>query len=153
MSHTRRFSTVLVGLALSVPAFAATAPAAFAIIPGPAHVTTFDGRYNPPAPVAGGQPATRQSSSNAQGHPVATGPASVPATHGPGQARHHGGPGRQARHEARRQPVPQWEPDMGGPNPDPAPALRLPRLAPLPKWEPNMGGPNPDPAPPATATR
>jgi hypothetical protein len=78
MSHTRRLSTLLAGLALSVSAFSATAPAAFAIIPGPVHATTVDGKYVPPAPV----------------------------THGPGKAQHDGGPGRPARHEARRQPDP-----------------------------------------------
>jgi hypothetical protein len=126
MNNFRRLGTLSAGLALSVLAFAATAPSAFAIIPGPAHTTTVDAKYVPPVPVTTGRPAARQTFSNAKGHPVATGPASVPVGPRPGQgggrggyvgtacrccvdvmaARHHGRPGRPARHEARRQPGP-----------------------------------------------
>jgi hypothetical protein len=106
MSHPRRISTVISGVVVLGLAFAATAPAAFAIIPGPTHATTVDARYNPPAHVTAGQPADLPTFSHVQGHPVATGSASVRLSPGPGPARHHGRTGRQARQDARRQPDP-----------------------------------------------
>jgi hypothetical protein len=86
MSHPRRISTLLAGLALSVSALSATAPAAFAMIPGPVHVTTVDAKSVPPARVTGGS----------------------------GKAQPDGRPGRSASHEARRQPDPAPVPPAAG---------------------------------------
>ncbi len=80
MNNSRRLATLGAGLALSALAFTATAPAAFAIIPGPAHPPTVAAKYVPPAPVTAGPSVARQALSNVGGH--------------------------HARHEARHQPDP-----------------------------------------------